>query len=95
MTTLFHGWLYGRFIEIQSNLRRKKLHRINQGFNCFLEVDLDCLNGLHNLHNDYPLAGKKIKVTEEMLSEQQSKITEDNNFSLGTNKKLISNLGNK
>ena len=33
MTTVFHGWLYGRLIEIQSNLRRKKLHRTNQGFN--------------------------------------------------------------
>ena len=33
MTTVFHAWLYGRFIEIQSNLRRKKLHRTNQGSN--------------------------------------------------------------
>ena len=29
MTTVFHTWAYGRFIEIQSNLRRKKLHRAN------------------------------------------------------------------
>ena len=29
MTTVFHTWAYGRFIEIQSNLRRKKLHRMN------------------------------------------------------------------
>ena len=33
MTTAFHVWPYGRFIEIQSNLRRKKLYRINQGSN--------------------------------------------------------------
>ena len=33
MTTVFHTWPYGRFIEIQSNLRRKKLHRPNQGSN--------------------------------------------------------------
>ena len=31
MATVFHAWLYGRFIEIQSNLRRKKLHRKYQG----------------------------------------------------------------
>ena len=31
MTTVFHAWTYGRFIKIQSNLRRKKLHRTNQG----------------------------------------------------------------
>ena len=33
MTTVFDTWLYGRFIKIQSNLRRKKLHRSNQGSN--------------------------------------------------------------
>ena len=31
VTTLFHVWAYGRFIEIQSKLRRKKLDRTNQG----------------------------------------------------------------
>ena len=33
MTAVFHTWPYGRLIEIQSNLRRKKLHRSNQGSN--------------------------------------------------------------
>ena len=33
MKAVFHKWPYGRFIEIQSNLRRKKLHRTNQGSN--------------------------------------------------------------
>ena len=33
MTTIFHAWLYGRFIEIQSNLWRTKLHRMSQGSN--------------------------------------------------------------
>ena len=32
MTTVFYAWPNHRFIEIQSNLRRKKLHRLNQGF---------------------------------------------------------------
>ena len=47
------------------------------------------------MRNDYPLAGKKVKVTEEMLSEYQLQIIEDNNFSLRRTKKLISKLGNK
>ena len=47
------------------------------------------------MRNDYPLAGEKIKVTEEMFSKYQLQIIEDNNFSLGKNKKLIPNLGNK
>ena len=33
MTTVFHAWPYGRFIEIQCSLRRKKLHWMNQGSN--------------------------------------------------------------
>ena len=31
MATVLHAWRYGRFIEIQNNNRRKKLHRTNQG----------------------------------------------------------------
>ena len=33
MTTVFHGRLYGRFIEIKNNFRRKKLHEVNHGSN--------------------------------------------------------------
>ena len=33
MATVFHVLPYGRVIEIQSNLRRKKLHRTNQNSN--------------------------------------------------------------
>ena len=58
----------------------------------FLEVDLDCLDELHDLDNDYPLAGGKIEVKKEMLSKYKLQIIEDNNFSLGKNKKLFPNL---
>ena len=33
MISVFHVWPYGRFTEIQSNLRRKKLDRTNQRTN--------------------------------------------------------------
>ena len=58
----------------------------------FLEVDLDCLDELHDLDNDYPLAGGKIEVKKEMLSKYKLQIIEGNSFSLGKNKKLFSNL---
>ena len=32
-----------------------------------LEVDLEYPEGLHNLHNNYPLGPEKVKVTESML----------------------------
>ena len=30
--------------------------------NCFLEVDLEYQEDLHDLHNDYPLAPERIKL---------------------------------
>ena len=33
MKTVFHAWMYGRFIEIMSNLRKKKPHIMNKGSN--------------------------------------------------------------
>ena len=44
---------------------------------CFLEADLDYPDELHDLHNDYPLEGEKIKVTEEMLPEYQLQIIKE------------------
>ena len=35
MNTVFYARLHGIFIEIQSNLRNKNLHRMNQSYNFF------------------------------------------------------------
>ena len=40
MTVVFYAWQYGRFIKIQSNLRRKKPHRMTQD-SVFLEELLE------------------------------------------------------
>ena len=40
-----------------------------EGIGYIYEVDLECPSELHHLHNDYPLAAEKIKVTDEMLSD--------------------------
>ena len=50
---------------------------------------------MHHLNNDYPLADEKTEVTEKVLSEYQFQIIEDNNFSLGKNKKFIPDLNYK
>ena len=34
----------------------------------FLEVELEYLDELHKLHNDYPLAPEKLAVSSDMLS---------------------------
>ena len=40
-------------------------HSINSPIGCFLEVDCDYSDELHDLHNDYPLMGEKIEVKKK------------------------------
>ena len=42
---------------------------------CFLEVDLEYPEDLHNLHNDYPLAPERIKIgnAEKLISNLNNK----------------------
>ena len=61
------------------NWTNQKDFNLNNYFNdssmgCFLEVDLDYPYKLHDLHNKYSLAGKKIEVTSEILSDYQLKL---------------------
>ena len=60
-----------------------------------LEVDLEYPKELHDLHNDYPLAAEKIKVTNDMLSEYCKNISDKYNISIGLVHKLIPTLSNK
>ena len=60
-----------------------------------LEVDLEYPKELHDLHNEYPLAPEKIRVTEDMLSNYCEKIAAKYNISTGLVSKLIPNLRNK
>ena len=60
-----------------------------------LEVDLKYPKKLHDLHNDYPLAAEKIKVTNEMLSPYCEEIRKKFNISTGLVHKLIPTLSDK
>ena len=60
-----------------------------------MEVDLEYPEGLHNLHNDYPLGPEKVKVADNMLSKYCKKIADKYNISTGLVYKLIPTLGNK
>ena len=60
-----------------------------------LEVDLEYPEELHNIHNDYPLAPEKVKVTESMLSEYCQTISEKYGISTGLVHKLIPTLSKK
>ena len=60
-----------------------------------LEVDLEYSGELHDLHNDYPLAPEKIKVTEDMLSPYCREIAEKFKVKVGLVEKLVPTLSNK
>ena len=60
-----------------------------------LEVDLEYNKNLHELHNDYPVAHEKVKVSKNMLSDYCKKIAEKYNISIGLVSKLIPTLRDK
>ena len=83
-------------------MKEKEISKTNLGLytedskkGLILEVDLEYPNELHDLHNYYPLAAEKIKVSKDMLSSYCQKIAEKYNISTGLVHKLIPTLNNK
>ena len=66
-----------------------------KGIGHIYEVDLEYPEELHDLHNDYPCAAEKIKVTDEMLSDYCREIKNKFKISSGNVHKLIPTLRDK
>ena len=60
-----------------------------------LEIDLEYPQELHDIHNDYPVAPEKVKVSKDLLSAYCKMITEKYNISVGLVNKLIPTLRDK
>ena len=60
-----------------------------------LEVDLEYPRELHDLHNDYPVAPEKAKVSKNMLSRYCKEIAEKYKITIGQVNKLIPTLKDK
>ena len=50
---------------------------------------------MHELRNDYPLAPKKLEISQNMLSNYCFSIANEYGIKLGGVNKLVPNLGNK
>ena len=97
-----YGWTmseylpYGKF-EWLKNVDGFDVNSINEKseIGYFLEVDLEYLDELHELHNDYPLAPEKLAISSDMLSKYCKKIADEYGIKIGDVKKLIPNLRNE
>ena len=87
---------YGRF-KCLKNIDKFYIMLINykSPIGYFLEVDLEYLEDLHELHNDFQLAPEKIAVSSDMLSRYCKQTADEYEIKVGDVKKLISNLSNK
>ena len=77
-------------IKVGNTLVEKK-----KGIGHIYEVDLEYPEELHELHNDYPCAAEKIKVSDDMLSGYCREIKNKFNISSGNVNKLIPTLSDK
>ena len=83
---------YGEFkwVEVNNETINKVLNTSNNSLHgCFLEVDLDYPEELHDSHKDFP---EKIKVKEEMLSPYSRKNAKKIDIKTRTINKLVPNL---
>ena len=92
-----YGWAmsqplpYGNFKWVEAN---SVIHK-RKGIGHIYEVDLEYPEELHDLHNDYPCAPEKIKVSDDMLSDYCREIKNKFNISSGNVNKLIPTLNDK
>ena len=99
-----YGWAMSQYLPTGGFkwLTEKQINNLNlakyeedSNKGLILEVDLEYPEDLHDVHNDYPLAAEKVKVTENMLSDYSQKIAKKYKISTGLVHKLIPTLSRK
>ena len=92
-----YGWAMSKPLPY-GNFRWVNAARViakEYGIGHIYEVDLEYPEDLHDLHNDYPCAPEKFKVTDDMLSDYCREIKEKFKISSGNVNKLIPTLSDK
>ena len=99
-----YGWAMSQYLptggfrwmtQKQIDKTNLALYKEDSKKGLILEVDLEYPNELHDLHNDYPLAPEKVKVTKNMLSDYCKRIADKYSISTGLVHKLIPTLSKK
>ena len=99
-----YGWAMSQYLPTGNFkwMTDKEISKINLGKykadgkeELILEVDLEYPQELHDIHNDYPVAPEKVKVSNNMLWAYCKKIAEKYNISIGLVSKLIPTLRDK
>ena len=92
-----YGWAMSQPLPYR-NFRWVEFNNVipkRRGIGHIYEVDLEYPEELHDLHNDYPCAPEKIKVTDDMLSDYCREIKDKFKISSGNVNKLIPTLNDK
>ena len=93
-----YGWAMSQYLPTGSFkwMTDKEISKINLGKykadgkkGLILEVDLEYPQKLHDIHNDYPVAPEKVKVSNNMLSAYCKKIAEKYSITIGQVSELI------
>ena len=78
-TNNLYGWAMSKYLpherfEWLKNVDEFDVMSVSEksSIGYFLEVDVEYLDELHELHNDYPLAPEKLAVSSDMLSKINS-----------------------
>ena len=99
-----YGWAMSQYLPTggfkwltEKQINKINLAQYNEDSNkgLLIEVDLEYPKELHDLHNDYPLAGERVRVNNNMLSKYCKRIATKYNISTGLVHKLIPTLSNK
>ena len=99
-----YGWAMSQYLPTGDFkwMTDKEISKMNLGKyeldskeGLILEVDLKYPKEIHDLHNDYPIAPEKVKVSNDMLSAYCKKIAKKYNISTALVRKLILTLRDK
>ena len=99
-----YGWAMNQYLPYSEFewLNKKEISRFclnsiseNIFVGYILEVDLEYPDELHNLHNNYPLAPRKLEINQNMLSKYCSDIANKYGIKIGGVNELVPSLRNK